>query len=61
MEVYASFTLACSRSRVFSSLVLQVAYCVNFGSVFLMETRLKSLEIVMRALGRAVCSPAIVE
>ena len=26
MEVYASFTLACSRSRVFSSLVLQVAY-----------------------------------
>ena len=61
MEEYASFTLAYSRSRVFSSLVVQVTYWVNFGSVFLMETWLKSPEIIMRALRCAVCSPAIAE
>ena len=61
VEVYASFTIAYSRSRVLSSLVVQVTYWVNFGSVFLMQTWLKSPEIIMRALGCAVCSLAIVE
>ena len=35
MEEYVSFTLAYSRSRVFSFLDLQVTYWLNFGSVFL--------------------------
>ena len=60
-EVYASFTLAYSRTSVFSSLVVQVTYRVNFRIILLMETLLKSHEIIMRALGCAVCSPAIVE
>ena len=58
---FLSSFLAYSRSRVFSSLVLQVTYWVNFGSVFLMETSLKSPEIIMRALGCVVCSPATIE
>ena len=60
VAIYASFTLAYSRSRVFS-LVLQVTYWVNFRIVFLMKTLLKSPETIMRALERAVCSLAIVE